>query len=203
MANGFANRFLFACVRRSKKLPFGGTLAKDAVDWLSVATLEALTSARTTTLVTMTPTAAEMWSEIYARLSTEVPGLIGAITARGEAQTLRLALLYALLDRAQKIDVAHLKAALAVWSYCEASARYIFGDTTGDPLADMILRMLRSAGAAGVSRMDITNHLSRNTPADRIDTALSKLLDTGKARFDKQKLNGPGRTREVWFAVTI
>lgn len=85
MANGFANRFLFACVRRSKRLPFGGTLAKDAVDWLSAATLEALTSARTTMLVTMTPTAAEMWSEIYTKLSTEVPGLIGAITARGEA----------------------------------------------------------------------------------------------------------------------
>src|SRR5437660_7321035 len=31
MANGFANRFLFACVRRSKLLPFGGNLPDVAI----------------------------------------------------------------------------------------------------------------------------------------------------------------------------
>ena len=35
-------------------------------------------------------------------------GLLGAITARAEAQTIRLALVYALLDRAAQIDVIHL-----------------------------------------------------------------------------------------------
>jgi len=203
MANGFANRFLFACVRRSKELPFGGIPDKDALNRLSGATLDALAAARMTAEVTMTELAAEMWVENYPKLTAEVPGLIGAITARSEAQTLRLALLYALLDRAQKIDVAHLKAALAVWNYCEASARFIFGDTTGDPLADTILRLLRSVGVNGASRMDITNPLGRNTSADRIDAALSKLLDAGKARFDKQKLNGPGRPREMWFAISV
>ena len=56
---------------------------------------------------------------------------------------MRLALIYALLDQAEAIDVVHLEAGLAVWQYCEASARYIFGDLLGDPAADLILQTLR------------------------------------------------------------
>ena len=81
-----------------------------------------------------------------------LPGLLGAITDRAEAQTIRLALVYALLDQAPQIDVVHIEAALALWHFCEASARYIFGDLVGDPIADTILRALRAAGAAGLSR---------------------------------------------------
>ena len=36
--------------------------------------------------------------------------------ARAEAQTLRLALIYALLDGAREIDLVHIQVALAVWS---------------------------------------------------------------------------------------
>jgi hypothetical protein len=34
-----------------------------------------------------------------------------------------------------------------------------------------------------------------------MQAALGQLLAAGKVRCDKQKLNGPGRTRELWFAV--
>jgi hypothetical protein len=201
MANGFANRFLYSCIRRSKMLPRGGTLVQENIEELGAATLKAVTATRTITHVTMTPAAIEMWDGIYTKLNAEVPGLLGAITARGDAQTVRLALLYALLDQAQQIDTVHLEAALAVWDFCEASARYIFGDLTGDPLADTILRMLRNAAATGMDRTDISNQLGRNTPADKIAAALGRLLAVGKVRFNKLKPNGPGRTREVWLVV--
>jgi hypothetical protein len=202
MANGFANRFLYACVHRSKVLPFGGTLNKDELDRLGLATLEAITTTRTTALITMTPAAAELWGSIYGKLTAEVPGLIGGIIARGDAQTLRLALLYALLDQKPQIDRAHLEAALAVWDYSEASARYVFGDTTGNPIADTILRMLRGAGAAGADRTAISNHLGRHTTADKMDIALGVLLGAGKVRREMQRpTSGPGRPREVWFAT--
>ena len=32
IANGYANRFLFVCVRRSKKLPHGGNLAPSDIE---------------------------------------------------------------------------------------------------------------------------------------------------------------------------
>src|SRR5262249_271756 len=127
------NRYLFTCVRRSKLLPFGGTQNRDVVELLGTRTREALTAARNIGQVGMTEAATRRWTGIYTALAVGAPGLLGEITNRAEAQVIRLALIYALLDRARQIDVVHLDAALAVWRFCEASARHIFGDTQGNP----------------------------------------------------------------------
>ena len=65
----------------------------------------------------------------------------------------------------------HLEAALAVWRYCEASAKHIFGDSIGDPLADDLLTALRTR-PDGLSRNDIHNHFSRHKSASQIGQAL-------------------------------
>jgi hypothetical protein len=200
MANGYANRFLFACVKRSKFLPHGGTLGAEIGSKLGARTLEALTAARSLERLTMTPAANQHWKDVYPTLSEGLPGLLGAITDRAEAQTIRLALVYALLDQAQRIDVVHIDAALALWNFCVASARYIFGDLVGDPVADTILRALRGAGANGLSRTDLINLFGRHLSANQIDAALVALLSVGKARRSNTKKTG-GRPREMWFAV--
>jgi hypothetical protein len=102
MANGYANRFLFACVRRSKLLPHGGALDEEIGGKLGAQTLEALIGARSVERLMMTEAANRYWREIYPTLSEGLPGLLGAITDRAEAQTIRLALLYALLDQARR-----------------------------------------------------------------------------------------------------
>lgn len=200
MANGYANRFLLACVRRSKLLPHGGNMSEDVTGKLGAQTLDALIAARAIGRVTMTETAAQRWIEIYTALAQGAPGLLGAITDRAEAQTTRLALIYALLDQVPQIDVVHIEAALALWKYCEASARTIFGDLTGDPNADTILRALRNAGAAGLSGTDLFNLFGRHLPAGKIDAALVALLGTGKVRRGGMKKTG-GRPVEMWFAI--
>ncbi len=86
-----------------------------------------------------------LWHDVYPVLSEGKPGMIGEVTSRGEAHVIRLALIYALLDLADVIRVEHLRAALAVWKYCEDSARFIWGDTLGDPTADEILRAVRGS----------------------------------------------------------
>jgi hypothetical protein len=141
-----------------------------------------------------------MWDEAYTtKLSVDRPGLFGAITARAEPQTVRLAMLYALLDGSSLIRCRHLKAALALWDYCDASARFIFGDMTGDPIADAILRELREVGAAGKSRTEIYNLFGRNVRTVKIETALLTLSSAGKARRGT-KLTG-GRPVEAWYAT--
>jgi hypothetical protein len=67
----------------------------------------------------------------------------------------------------------HLEAALAVWRYCEASARYIFGDSTGDPMADRILMRLQEQGP--MDRTAISGLFGRNMPSARIEHALATL----------------------------
>jgi hypothetical protein len=167
MANGFANRFLFACVRRSKLLPHGGALDAEVIKQLGTRTLAAVTAARAINRVVMTPAAHQRWDDVYEGLSESRQDLLSYITSRGEAQTTRLALIYALLDGAAEIDTAHLEAALATWSYGQASAAYIFGDLIGDPIADAILRALRAGGALGMSRADITALFGRHIPTGK------------------------------------
>jgi hypothetical protein len=121
LANGFANRFLFVCVRRSKLLPHGGNIGDDEIEVLGERVRTAVEHTRTVTHMTMTEGAREAWEIAYSDLSADRVGLLGAVTARAEAQVIRLALLYALFDRRLDIDLAHLRAALALWEYAEAS----------------------------------------------------------------------------------
>ena len=103
MANGFANRFLFARVKRSKFLHLNFATLQELGEQIA----ERLRQARTLGRVTMTDAAAEAWEKNYADLSRDRPGLLGAILGRAEAQVTRIALIYALLDNAERIDLSH------------------------------------------------------------------------------------------------
>jgi len=199
MANGFANRFLFVCVRRSKLLPHGGSLDETETQSLGDRIKAAVEMGKTVGRLQMTETARRQWETIYPDLSAERPGLLGAITARAEAQCVRLAMIYALLDQQEKIDEPHLRAALAVWEYCEASAARIFGAALGDPVADEIMRALVQAGSAGMTRTAIRDLFGRHRSGERIGMALSLLITKGRARME-EKTTG-GRPSETWFAV--
>jgi hypothetical protein len=181
MANGFANRFLFARVRRSKLLPHGGHLDFATLQGLGEQVAERLKQARMLGRITMTDAAAEAWEENYPSLSGDRAGLLGAVLGRAEAQVIRIALIYALLDNTEQIDLPHLGAALAVWAFCEDSATQIWGDMIGDDVADTILATLKTTGMAGLGRTEISNLFSRHVPSARITMVLETLQRAGKA----------------------
>ena len=143
--NGFANRFLWVCVKRSKLLPNGGALHTVDLAPLIRRLNDAVRFGRTAGELRRDEEAGELWEEVYAQLSGDRLGLFGAVTTRAEAITLRLSCLYALLDCSPVVAQRHLIAALAVWRYCEDSARFIFGDAIGDSTADAILQALKAA----------------------------------------------------------
>ena len=205
MFNGYANRFLFACVRRAQLLPFGGDLDPAALDRFADRLRDIREAADGSALarrITFHATTRPIWQAEYALLSAARPGLLGAVTARAEAQTARLATLYAVLDFSAYIEPKHLAAALAVWRYCEASAKYIFGEATGNPVADAILAALRQHGSDGMTRTQISELFGRNRGADKIGAALAFLLSHGKARYVTRPRSGGGLGRgvEVWLA---
>jgi len=144
----------------------------------------------------MTDVAAEAWEKNYAVLSGDRPGLLGAILGRAEAQVIRIALIYALLDNKTQIDLPHLRAALAVWAFCEDSATQIWGDMIGDDVADTILAALKTAGSAGLRRTEMSNLFSRHVPSARITTVLEALQRAGKA----EQVPGPtvGHGEQRW-----
>jgi hypothetical protein len=180
MANGFANRFLFVRVKRSKLLPHGGHLDLATLQELGEQVAKRLRQARTLGRITMTNAAAEAWEKNYPLLSSDRPGLLGAILGRAEAQVIRIALIYALLDNTEQIDLLHLRAALVVWAFCEDSATQIWGDILGDEVSDTIFAALKRAGSTGLGRTEISNLFSRHVPSARITTALEGLQHAGK-----------------------
>jgi hypothetical protein len=201
-ANGFANRFLFMLVKRSKVLPFGGDgLDEGAVLRLGERLKEAARSASTIGRVGWTSSARAAWTAVYGHLSEGQPGLLGAVTSRAEAQAVRLALIYALLDGAANIDVPHIRAALAVWEYAEVSAAHIFGGSLGDNVADEILRALQHAGREGMSRTAIRDLFGRNQSGGRLGAALTLLASRSKARTEIRQSGG--RPIETWIATEI
>ncbi|HWI96350.1 MAG TPA: DUF3987 domain-containing protein [Solirubrobacterales bacterium] len=198
-ASGFGNRFLFVCARRSKLLPEGGSLTDE--DWAD--TVPDLRSAirygGTAEALNRDADARKLWVEEYERLSEGSPGLYGAVTSRAEAQVMRLAVVYAVLDCSAEVRVEHLRAALAVWDYCERSARYIFGERLGDETTDSILAKLRVAGPAGLSRTEIRDLFKRHKAGSEIESALSTLASLGLAMQGTRQTDG--RPAETWVAL--
>ena len=178
IANGFANRFLWCCVKRSKLLPEGGNLSDQELGPIVSRLRAALDFSRKAGELTRDEEARDLWRQIYESLSSRRPGLLGAATSRAEAQVVRLSLIYALLDCSPLIRVKHLRSALALWRYCEASARFIFGERIGDPVSDKIVEELR-AMPDGLTRTELNASFGRNRTRNEIDGALVSLIRQG------------------------
>lgn len=198
VGNGFANRFLWVCVKRSKVLPEGGNLDVGELVPIIDQLQEAIAFSRSVGEMKRDENARRAWHEVYEKLSEGKPGLVGSITARAEAQVMRLACIYALLDKSPIVRREHLLAALALWDYCESSVLYIFGHKLGDPVADAIMNALLSV-PNGLTRTAISELFGRHQSAARISDALAELQALGRA-FPVPEETG-GRSIERWFAT--
>jgi hypothetical protein len=195
MANGFGNRFLWICAKRSQLLPRGGNLA--SVDFTSLRRRlqDAITFGKTPGEMQLDEQAVVAWDAVYAMLSEDRSGLANTLLARAEPQVMRLAMLYAVLDCSETIGLAHLNAALALWEYAEDSATYIFGQALGDTTADTIIKALEKAGSTGLSQNDIVQDVfHRNLPAAEITRALHLLEKRGDLVTETRRpAGGQGR----------
>jgi hypothetical protein len=197
-ANGFINRFLLVCAERSKELPFGGSLDPGRLDELGDTVRTSLRFAEAQSTIGLDAEAATLWTAEYARLTAGHPGMFGAVIGRAAPQVRRLATLYALADMSPDVRLADLRAALALWRYCEDSARHIFGAKLGDHIADRLLESLREQ-PAGLTRSDMRSVLGNRISGERIDTALHLLREHQLARVERQQTGG--RPAEHWHAV--
>lgn len=196
-ANGFGNRFLWQMVKRSKFLPDGGSAPEGVLAALADRLEMALDRGRQVGEMKRDAEATELWRELYADLSEGHPGLVGALTGRAEAQVMRLACIYALMDRLSTVQAEHLIAAISYWYRVEASVRHLFGDATGDPVADAILNALRTRGP--MSQTEISGLFSRHVSAGRIARALDTLVRAGLVQSERAETGG--RPTTVWRAV--
>jgi hypothetical protein len=198
LANGYLNRILIVACRRQRLLPEGGhpnPLAATSLPRLLVATVK---HAQAAGEVRLDPAARELWHHAYRQLAHPLPGIIGQITARAEAHTIRLALIYALADGQRQISPPHLTAALALHDYATRSAAWALAGATGQPLAEQIHTALQRS-PAGLTRSQISDKLRHNQPAGHIDSALRALQTAGRATVTQ--IATGGRPAQLWTAT--
>jgi DNA-binding transcriptional ArsR family regulator len=181
-------------------LPEGGRIADVDLAPLLRRLNEAATFAMQTDEIRRDESARALWHEVYPELSEGRPGLLGAITARAEAQVMRLSALYALLDRSALVTREHLMAALALWDYSERSAAFIFGEALGDPTADEILRSLRQT-PEGLTRTSIRDLFGRNRSGGELGRAIAVLAEHGLIVRAESEHYEAGRPAEIWKAT--
>jgi hypothetical protein len=198
-SNGFANRFLYVLVDRSKLLPSGGSLERGDYEELGRRVRSALETSRRYGRIRRTPEAEELWCALYGAIAAdETGGLVGAVTARAEAHLLRLSLVYALMDCSNAIDVDHLEAAWSFLCYCDESARFIFGERSGDRIVDGLLERLRQLppgeGLDGTQQRDL---FGRHVSGAQLDAARAHLERIGLV--ENLTASTGGRPRVVTF----
>jgi len=189
-ANGFANRFIWLLVGRSKVLPNPKGAPSEILLPLVEKLKRVVEFARLVEEVQRDDEAEALWAEIYPKLSEGKLGMVGAIISRGEARVMRLACLYALLDLSKLVRPEHLMAALALWDYSEKSAKLIFGEKLGDRNVDKVKAALRASGRLTLT--DISNLFDRHLPKTEIDRVVEFLRSRGLAAIHPEN-DGQGR----------
>lgn len=191
--NGFANRFLWWCARRSKSLPLASGMSQSDVERLGTKYASRLEAAQKLGEVEFSDDARKLYVALYGDLTRDGNGLHAIVTARAEAQLIRLALTYAVIDASPVISTHHLNAAVAVWDYCDESAKYLFGDSQPNPLEGRIVEALR---AGPQSTTELHRALSGHVSATSLRAALESLEASGQLHRLTDATGG--RPRVTW-----
>jgi hypothetical protein len=199
LANGLLNRFLLLGCRRVRLLPEGGDPDPLHHTGLDHRLAKALQAARRTGQLRLSSRARHAWADAYQQLAEPQPGIAGAISARAEAHTIRLALIYTLLDTARQNQPEHLNAALALWDYTLRSATWALERTTANPLAHQIHAALTHALPDGLTRTQLRHLTHRNLTTAQLDQALAALAHDSK--ITSSRVLTTGRPAERWTAT--
>jgi hypothetical protein len=196
--NGLGNRFQWLVARRPKIVAFPEPMPDEKVRETAeeLARVIALAHARDGGgghELVMSNSAQDHWVTVYPELTQDYPGILGAVTSRQEAHARRLALTYAQLDGAERIEIAHLEAALSFCRYAFDSAAYLFGGAELDPVAQTILKALSSGPK---SQTEVRDLFKRHQPAEKLTQVLTDLQERGRITLSEEPTKG--RPRKVW-----
>lgn len=200
--NGFANRILWVCARRSKNVPLPEPMNEFKLADIGRRLFEKITLFRNQPFIKI-----EMGCEVrkawrdqyYDALTKDNPGLVGCVINRAEAQVVRLAMIYCLLDGMTTIGIEHLEASLALWQYCEQSARYIFHGRQTDGIAEKILSALQQGPMTGT---ELYRLFENNISKKRLEDCLSQLKASHQIEDEKVQASGKGRNPIRWKIKT-
>jgi hypothetical protein len=205
--NGGGNRYLWIATRRTQCLPDTPAIPRDILERHArriEANLERLekSAAAFPLEIKRDADASGIWNQCYRTLSDfeeKRKGKIGAVLGRAEAQVARVSLLYAALDGEALIRPAHHAAAMELWAYSEASAKWIFGAQDElHPDAARIFREINSTCGAGLTTTEVSGIFNGNRSASELHKHLKTLEGCGLIFPSEERTTG--RTATRWIA---
>ncbi|QGN58080.1 DUF3987 domain-containing protein [Nostocoides sp. HKS02] len=202
IGNGFLNRFLLAWSAPTKLMATPRVLEEAVVAGFGARLRGAVEFGRSVGELTRTAAFDDAWASLYYVLRLRPTGghVLDSLTARAAPHILRLAMVFALLDESPSLDVPHLRAAAALWEYCEASAAHVWGGTLGNSRLDALFDALVAAGDKGLTRSELNAVFSNNLPRGALDAMVLELTERGLAQA--KTVPTGGRPREVLTATS-
>jgi hypothetical protein len=217
MSNGFANRFMVVWAEQTGLDPDPPGTPTQTVKALTDRMADALRHSqaqrfveRDHTRMSLSPDGKALYQRLYrGELRSRGGGeRVAGLLDRRAPMLLRLALLFALTDKAAQIEVVHMNAALAWVRYWVDSVKFIFAtareearsDQTDDA-AEKIMAFLDERGE--VTRTQImVDCFKRHATKDVVDAAIQELLTTAPPRImvevHKRKGDKPGSQTKVY-----
>ena len=200
LTNGFANRFLFCWAERRGIIPYPPATPSAVVEKFAQRLTAAIISAQTEGGMAISHAAKERFASFYRdhRRGFGVSMLVRGLLERYPPYAWRFALLFALLDQADEIDIAHMDAALAWLAYCRDSTMMIFSTATQEAeagkaveLGQRILEVIANAGGS-MDREPLRVALGKPDKHE-LDEALRLRIDAGEIDEDSIAREGGGR----------
>lgn len=200
MANGFGNRFLWLTSRRSKLIPEPKAITPTRCRKFRERLGDALDVASQLREVERTPDAWDLWKNQYQFLERERKGLAGDLLARASQHVIRLSLIYCLADGKTAIGKEHLSAALELWRYSERCIEYLFPNSTGDPIGDKVLNIVKDR--PGISRKDLIHAMGNHVAGERLTIVIERLEHEGFIEMATHGGKGSGsKPCETYYAA--
>ena len=193
---------MWICVRRSKFLPLGAEIDSKDLLRFNAEISRRIEFAKSVKQIHFSKEAKELWISNYEHLEISRFGFVAKVTQRASPYVLRLSSIFAVIDGQTEIKLEHLEAGLAVWQFCEDSAKYIFGDRLGNKNADALLDALRVAGN-GLTRTEIGNDVfQKNVNAKEINKTLKILVEADLIESRTEQTENAKKSSERWFVKT-
>ncbi len=199
--SGDGNRFLWVYIKRKKLIPE----PPPPIDW-SEETIEApcglidqvsvlpylmdmLTKASQPRLIPFANAAVRKeWARIYKRWENAIgkaDTFLGGMTSRGPAHIRRIAMILALVDCSEWIDLPHLRMAEKIVSFSVKSARMIFMGVSAEQIT--IWSWAKDQPDGFTVGRDLHSLFGRNRSADWLRAQVVGMLKTGHLTFDGAK----------------
>ena len=208
LSGGSVNRLLICLSRRSRLHSRLGNISAAILAEAANLFSDAYAEAARRCEMKFTDRFWKRWDDAYAELNRDRPDTRStAATARAVTQVLRCSLIYALMDKAEEIDVVHLDAALALWAYAEHSARWLFSTYELEAereSAGGLAEFIRDGGRDGRTRTEIyRDHFQGHVKAGEITAQLTPLVHDGVVVEVKEETGARPITRYVHRDVRI